>query len=296
MLVHEKTRRRPISHWTFSDVTFFAKLDFITVMCRLFNTKHSFLQLLSRKATLKCEVLLNQYFSQTSSHEIVRRNVKLTREILNLDSKIKHLSPDYKKRHQKAAQTTAKLVSSESKNEPNTTQPCPQISFSGYSRHGAVGQNIFPMYISIKGHSWFFKSWWCLLYFGHVQTRTVGKCWRQKTPFCLKLSSNAQKGVLSWSISISRILGETNIDKCHIASKFNHCSLYATYIHCARVYMWVWKSVQIFRNLGMVFSIAKTIDYRCKISLMLILSLWYTDQFSFLWLWQDRPTRLYITS
>ena len=91
---------------------------------QLFNTKYSLLHLLSRKATLKCEVLffyLNQYFSQTYSHEIVRRNVKLTREILNLDSKIKHLSPVYKKRHRKAAQTTAKLVSSESKNEPNTT-------------------------------------------------------------------------------------------------------------------------------------------------------------------------------
>ena len=75
---------------------------------------------------------------------------------------------------------------------------------------------MFPMYISIKRHSWFFKSWWCLLYFGHVQTRTAGKCWRkktpfclklsthaqwrQKTPFCLKLSTHAQKSVLSWSI------------------------------------------------------------------------------------------------
>ena len=66
-------------------------------------------------------VPLNQYFSQTYSHEIVRKNVKLTQENLNLDSKIKHLSPVYKKRHWKAAQTTAKLVSSESKNEPNTT-------------------------------------------------------------------------------------------------------------------------------------------------------------------------------
>ena len=64
---------------------------------------------------------LNQYFSQTSSHEIVRRNVKLTRENLNFGSKIKHLSPVYRERHRKAAQTTAKLVSSESKNEPNTT-------------------------------------------------------------------------------------------------------------------------------------------------------------------------------
>ena len=129
---------------------------------------------------------LNQYFLQTSSHEIVRRNVKLPRENLNLGSKIKHLSPVYRKRHRKAAQTTAKLVSSESKNEPNTTSPCPQISFSGHPRHGAVGQNIFLMYISIKRHSCFFKSWWCLLYFGRVQTRTTGKCWLQKTPFCLK--------------------------------------------------------------------------------------------------------------
>ena len=32
---------------------------------------------------------LNQYFSQTSSHEIVRRNVKLTQENLNFDSKAK---------------------------------------------------------------------------------------------------------------------------------------------------------------------------------------------------------------
>ena len=79
------------------------------------------------------------------------------------------------------------------------------------------------MYISIKRHSWFFQSWWCLLYFGHVQTRTISKCWRQKTPFCLKLSAHAQwhqkppfclklsthaqESVLSWSISMSRILG-----------------------------------------------------------------------------------------
>ena len=46
---------------------------------------------------------------------------ELTRENSNLGSKIKHLSPVYRKRHRKAAQTTAKLVSSESKNEPNTT-------------------------------------------------------------------------------------------------------------------------------------------------------------------------------
>ena len=89
---------------------------------QLFNTKNSLLHLLSRKSYSEMwSFYLNQYFSQTYSHEIVRRNVKLTRENLNLDSEIKHLRPEYKKRHQKAAQTTAKLVSSESKNEPNTT-------------------------------------------------------------------------------------------------------------------------------------------------------------------------------
>ena len=50
--------------------------------------------------------------------------------------------------------------------------------FSGHPRHGAVGQNIFSMYISIKRHSWFFKSWWCLLYFGHVRMGTAAKTWR----------------------------------------------------------------------------------------------------------------------
>ena len=88
--------------------------------------------------------------------------------------------------------------------------------------------------LSIKRHSCFFKSWWCLLYFGHVQTRTAGKCWRQKTPFCLKLSTHAQwcqktpfclklsthaqKSVLSWSISMSRILGSNWKAKYHYFS------------------------------------------------------------------------------
>ena len=123
MLVHEKTRLRPISHWTFM-TSLVCKVGLYyssASINQLFNTKNSFLQLLSRKAALKCEVLFKSVFSQTSSHEIVRRNVELTRENLNLDSKIKHLSPVYTKRHQKAAQTTAKLVSPESKNEPNTT-------------------------------------------------------------------------------------------------------------------------------------------------------------------------------
>ena len=50
-----------------------------------FNTKNSFLHLLSIKKLLwNVNFYLNQYFSQTYSHEIVRRNVKLTRENLNL--------------------------------------------------------------------------------------------------------------------------------------------------------------------------------------------------------------------
>ena len=138
---------------------FFAKLDFITVLRGLINCSTP--KIVSYNYSLEkllwnVKFYLNQYFSQTSSHEIVQRNVKSTWEILNLDSKIKHLSPVFS--------TTAKLVSSESKNEPNTTQPFPQFSFSGHPPYGAVGQNIFPMYISIKRHSWFFKSWWCLLF------------------------------------------------------------------------------------------------------------------------------------
>ena len=139
---------------------FFAMLDFITVLRRLINCstpKTASYNYSLEKLLWNVKCYINQYFSQTSSHEIVRKNVKSTQEILNLDSKIKHLSPVYKNRHRKAAQMTAKLVSSESKNESNMPQPCPQISFSGYPRHGAVGQTIFPMYISIKRHSWFFK-------------------------------------------------------------------------------------------------------------------------------------------
>ena len=107
---------------------FFAKLDFITVLRRLINCstpKTASYNYSIEKLLWNVKFYLNQYFSQTSSHEIVRRNVKSTWKILNLDSKIKHLSPVYNKRHRKGAQTTAKLVSSESKNEPNTTQPCP---------------------------------------------------------------------------------------------------------------------------------------------------------------------------
>ena len=102
----------------------FAKLDFFTVLCRLINCstqKTASYNYSLEKLLWNMKFYLNQYFSQTSSHEIVRRNVKLTRENLNLGSKIKHLSPVYRERHRKAAQTTAKLVSSESKNEPNTT-------------------------------------------------------------------------------------------------------------------------------------------------------------------------------
>ena len=117
MIVHEKTRldQSPTELlWRH----FFAKLDLITVLRRLINCstpKTASYNYSLEKLLWNVKFYLNQYFSQTSSHEIVRRNVKSTREILNLDSKIKHLSPVYKKRHRKAAQTTAKLVSSESK-------------------------------------------------------------------------------------------------------------------------------------------------------------------------------------
>ena len=70
------------------------KVDFITVLQglinNLFNTKNSFLQLPSRKTTLKCEVLFKSVFFTNFFHKIVQRNVKLTQEILNLDSKVKH--------------------------------------------------------------------------------------------------------------------------------------------------------------------------------------------------------------
>ena len=124
MLVHKKTRLRPISHWTYDDVTFLQSwtlLQFCVDYSIVQHQKTASYNYSLEKLLWNVKFYLNQYFSQTSSHEIVRRNVKLTWEILNLDSKIKHLSPVYKKRHRKAAQTTAKLVSSESKNEPNTT-------------------------------------------------------------------------------------------------------------------------------------------------------------------------------
>ena len=126
---------------------FFAKLDFITALRRLINCSTpntAFYNYSLEKLLWNVKFYLNQYFSQTSSHEIDRRNVKSTWEILNLDSKIKHLSPVYKKRHRKAAQTTAKLVSSESKNKPNTTQPCPQISFFWASSTWCRRPKYFP--------------------------------------------------------------------------------------------------------------------------------------------------------
>ena len=42
------------------------------------------------------------------------------------------------------------------------------------------------------------------------------------TPFCLKLSSNAQKSFLSWSISISRILGEIIIIEIALIEQLTH--------------------------------------------------------------------------
>ena len=78
----------------------FAKLDFFTVLRRLINCstpKTASYNYSLEKLLRYVKFYLNQYFSLTSTHEIVRRNVKLTREILNLDSKIKHLSPVYEK-------------------------------------------------------------------------------------------------------------------------------------------------------------------------------------------------------
>ena len=113
MLVHENTRLRPIFHWTFM-TSLFCKVGLYYRSAssnQLFNTKNSFLYNYSLEELLwNVKFYLNRYFSQTSSNEIVRKNVKLTREILNLDSKIKHLSPVYKKRYRKAAQTTASHI------------------------------------------------------------------------------------------------------------------------------------------------------------------------------------------
>ena len=91
---------------------FFANLDFITVLRRLINycstPKTASYNYSLEKLLWNVKFYLNQYFSQTSSHEIVRRNVKLTREILNLDSKIKHLSPVYKKKTSKSCADDSK--------------------------------------------------------------------------------------------------------------------------------------------------------------------------------------------
>ena len=78
----------------------FAKLDFVTVLRQLIycsTPKTASYNYSLEKLLWNVKFYLNKYFSQTSSHKIVRRNVKLTQEILNLDSKIKHLSPVYKK-------------------------------------------------------------------------------------------------------------------------------------------------------------------------------------------------------
>ena len=104
MLVHEKTRlgQYPTELLVTS---LFAKLDFITVLRQLINCstpKTASYNYSLEKLLWNVKFYLNQYFLQTSSHEIVRRNVKLTREILNLDSKIKHLSPVYKKKTSKS--------------------------------------------------------------------------------------------------------------------------------------------------------------------------------------------------
>ena len=82
------------------------KIGLITVLCQLINCSTP------NTASYNCEVLFKSVFFTNFFHKIVRRSVKLRREILNLDSKIKHLRPVYKKRYWKAAQKTAKLVCS----------------------------------------------------------------------------------------------------------------------------------------------------------------------------------------
>ena len=132
----------------------FAKLDYITVLRRLINCstpKTASYNYSLEKLLWNLKFYLNQYFSQTFSHEIVRKNVKSTWEILNLDSKIKHLSPVYKKKTSKscADDSKASLVWVKKTNQTGPN-PVPKSLFSGYPRHGVAGQNIFPMYISIR--------------------------------------------------------------------------------------------------------------------------------------------------
>ena len=90
---------------------FFAKLDFITVLRRLINCstpKTASYKYSLEKLLWNVKFYLKQYFSQISSHEIVRRNVKSTWEILNLDNTIKHLSPVYEKKTSKSCADDSK--------------------------------------------------------------------------------------------------------------------------------------------------------------------------------------------
>ena len=71
-----------------------ARLDFITVLHRLINCsapKTVFKNYFTFENILKCEVLSESIFFTNFFHKIVQRNVELTQEILNLDSKIKDL-------------------------------------------------------------------------------------------------------------------------------------------------------------------------------------------------------------
>ena len=78
---------------------------------QLFKLKIAFKNYLPEKLLKITEMwsFIETVFFTNFFHKIVQRNVKLTREILNLDSKIKHKK---KKRHRKAAHTAGKLVSS----------------------------------------------------------------------------------------------------------------------------------------------------------------------------------------
>ena len=73
--------------------------DFITVLCRLINCstpKTASYNYLLAKLLWNVKFYLNQIFTNFF-HKLVWRSVKLRWEILNLDSKIKHLRPVYKK-------------------------------------------------------------------------------------------------------------------------------------------------------------------------------------------------------
>ena len=103
-------KRHDLGQYPTDDVTCLQSWT-ITVLRRLINCstpKTAYYIYSLEKLLWNVKFYLYQYFSQTYSHEIVQRNVKLTRENLNLDSKIKHLSPVYKKKASKSCADDSK--------------------------------------------------------------------------------------------------------------------------------------------------------------------------------------------